>query len=208
MKLGKNKKIICLVISIILILLLSFKLPTFARFKNRVSSYSNVWSGNVASKYRSGDGTINNPYIISNGEELAYFFSQLENNDYEGVYFKLSNDILLNEGLFKYEDDLIKYIVDGNTYYVNNDKYYVNYYFSGTQVGSINSLSNLSNFKGVFDGDYHTIYGYYSSNSLFNNLSGEVTSLYIENAFVNGNGNLGILANSIIDGRITNVLVD
>lgn len=208
MKLGKNKKIICLVISIILILLLSFKLPTFARFKNRVSSYSNVWSGNVASKYRSGNGTINNPYIISNGEELAYFFSQLENNDYEGVYFKLSNDILLNEGLFKFEDDLIKYIVDGNTYYVNNDKYYDNSDFSGTQVGSINSLSNLSNFKGVFDGDYHTIYGYYSSNSLFNNLSGEVTSLYIENAFVNGNGNLGILANSIIDGSISNVLVD
>jgi len=208
MQLSKNKKIICLVIGIILILLLSFRLPTFARFKNRVSSYSNVWSGNIASKYRSGNGTVDNPYIISNGEELAYFFSQLVNNDYEGVYFKLSNDILLNEGLFKYEDDLIKYIVDGNTYYVNNDKYYDNSDFSGTQVGSINSLSNLSDFKGVIDGDYHTIYGYYSSNSFFNNLSGEVTSLYIENAFVNGNGNLGILANNIVDGSISNVLVD
>ena len=208
MELSKNKKIICLVIGIILILLLSFRLPTFARFKNRVSSNSGVWSGNIASKYRSGNGTVNNPYIISNGEELAYFFSQLENNDYEGVYFKLSNDILLNEGLFRYEDDLIKYIVDGNTYYINDGKYYDNSDFLGAQVGSINSLSSLSNFKGIIDGDYHTIYGYYSSNSFFNNLSGEVTSLYIENAFINGNGNLGILANNIVDGSISNVLVD
>ena len=208
MELSKNKKIIYLIFGIIFVLLLSYKLPTFARFKNRVSSYSNVWSGNVASKYKSGNGTSKDPYIISNGEELAYFSSQLENNNYEGVYFKLSNDILLNEGLFKYEDNFVKYIVDNTIYYVNGNEYYDNSDFLGEAVGRINIFPSLSNFKGFLDGDYHTIYGYFSENSLFDNLNGEVSSLYIENSFINGNGNLGILANKVVDGSVNNVLVD
>ena len=208
MRLSKNKKIICLVFGIIFVLLLSYKLPTFARFKNRNKSYSNVWSGNVATKYKSGNGTLNNPYIISNGEELAYFSSQLENNNYEGVYFKLSNDILLNEGSFKYENNLIEYNIGSNTYYINNGNYYDNSDYLGNSIGSINVLNSLSNFKGFFDGDYHTIYGYFNSDSLFNNLSGEITSLYIENAFINSNDNLGILADNIVNGSISNVLVD
>ena len=208
MKLSKNSKIIYLVLGVIFVLLLSFKLPAFARFKNRTTSYSNVWSGNVATRYKSGNGTISNPYIISNGEELAYFSSQLENNNYEDVYFKLSNDILLNEGSFKYENDLILYIIGSNTYYVNDNKYYDNSDFLGEPIGEINIFPSLSNFKGVIDGDYHTIYGYFNSNSLFSELNGEITSLYLENAFVKGNDNLGILANSVVDGSISNVLVD
>ena len=208
MKLSKNSKIIYLVFGVIFVLLLSFRLPAFARFKNRNASYSNVWSGNVATKYKSGNGTENNPYIISNGEELAYFSSQLENNNYEGVYFKLSNDILLNEGSFKYENDLVLYIVGLNTYYVDGDEYFDNSDFLGEPIGNINIFPSLSNFEGVFDGNYHTIYGYFSDSSLFSNLSGEITSLYIENAFIQGNDNLGILADSIIDGSVSNVLVD
>ena len=208
MKLSKNSKIIYFVLGVIFVLLLSFRLPTFARFKNRTTSYSNVWSGNVATKYKSGDGTENNPYIISNGEELAYFSSQLENNNYEGVYFKLSNDILLNEGSFKFEDDFVLYTIGSNTYYVDNDEYYDNSDFLGESIGNINVFPSLSGFKGILDGDYHTIYGYFSDSSLFSDLNGEITSLYIENAFIKGNYNLGILADSISDGSISNVLVD
>ncbi len=208
MELSKNKKIIYLIFFIIFVLLLSYKIPTFARFKNRNLSYSNVWNGSVASRYKSGNGSFDDPYIISNGEEFAYFSSQLENNNYEGVYFKLSNDILLNEGSFKYEDGFIKYSINGNVYYVNDDEYYDNSDFSGDSVGHINIFPSLSNFKGILDGDYHTVYGFYNSNSLFNNLNGEVTSLYVENAFIDGSGNLGVLANKIDGGSVSNVLVD
>ena len=208
MRLLRDKKIICLFSFVILILLLSSKIPAFARFKNRVSSSSNVWNGMVASRYKSGNGTSNNPYIISNCEELAYFSSQLENNNYEGVYFKISNNLRINEGIFKYENDLIEYIVSGTTYYIDGDKYYDNSDFLGEPVGEINIFPSLDGFSGVLDGDYHTIYGYYGSNGLFSDLSGEITSLYIENAFVQGSGNLGILADSIVDGSLTNVLVD
>ena len=97
-RLNKINKIILIVLSIVFILLLLFISPALARFRNRSISFDAVWSGNVATSYRSGNGTIDNPYIIANGEELAYFSSQLENNDYENSYFKITNHIKLNEG--------------------------------------------------------------------------------------------------------------
>ena len=206
MILSRDKKLY-IIFALIFILLLSFALPTFARYKNRISSYGNVWNGNVATHYKSGDGTNNSPYIISNGEELAYFSSQLENNNYEGVYFKLSNDILLNEGVFKYENDLVEYVVGNNTYYVNGNDYYDNDQFTGEPIGSINVLTSFDGFKGYFDGDSHTIFGYYSTDSLFKSLNGNINNLYIENAFVSGS-DLGILSDEITDGSISNVLVD
>lgn len=206
MILSRDKKLY-IIFALIFILLLSFALPTFARYKNRISSYSNVWSGNIATHYKSGDGTNNSPYIISNGEELAYFSSQLENNNYEGVYFKLSNDILLNEGIFKYENDLVEYVIGNNTYYVNGNDYYDNDQFTGEPIGSINVFPSLEGFEGNFDGDSHTIFGYYNTDSLFKSLSGNISSLYIENAFVNGS-NLGILSDKIIVGSVRDILID
>ena len=163
MKLSKNKKIIYSVLIVVVVLLLSYKIPTLARFKNRGISSSNVWSGMVASKYRSGTGTIDDPYIISNGDELAFFSSQLENNNYEDEYFKISNDILLNEGVFKYENDYLKYEINGNSYYLNGTDYYETTDFTLDRVGSINEFPSLENFKGTLDGDSHVIYGYYNS---------------------------------------------
>ena len=208
MKLDKNKKIICSVLIVTLILLLLYKIPTLARYKTRINSSSNVWNGMVASSYRSGTGTSNNPYIISNGDELAFFSSQLENNNYEGKYFKISNDILLNEGKFKYENNTLKYILNGNTYYLNGNDYYAESDFSGEKVGTVNTFPSLNGFKGVLDGDYHVIYGYYNDNALFTDLNGDIELLYIENALVVGNSSLAILADTITDSVVTNVLVD
>lgn len=209
-RLNKNEKIILVVLFVLFILLLLFKSPALARFKNRSLSSSNVWSGEVATSYKSGNGNQDNPYIISNGEELAYFSSMLENNNYEGKYFKLVNNIRLNDGVFKYEDGNIEYIVNDTIYYVNGTSYYGNSEFLGDPIGTINVLSSLDSFEGYFDGDSHVIYGMYMNSDeagLFTNLSGEVDSLYISNAFVNGN-NSGILSNSITSGSVSNVMVD
>ena len=208
MKLSKNKKIIYSVLIVALILLLLYKIPTLARYKTRVNSSGDVWSGMVASSYRSGTGTSNNPYIISNGDELAFFSSQLENNNYEGKYFKISNDILLNGGSFKYENDTLVYILNGNTYYLNGNDYYASSDFSGEKVGTLNSFPSLKNFKGTLDGDYHVIYGYYSDKALFKNLNGNVSSLYIENAAVKSSSSASIFADTITDSTIANVAVD
>ena len=204
----KNKRIICVVLIMVLILLFSYKHPTFGKYNNRGNTGINVWSGMVASNYRSGNGTRENPYIISTGEELAYFSSQLENNDYSNSYFKIANNILLNEGMFKYENDVLMYTVNSITYYVNNDEYYDNPNFIGESAGTLNKLNSLSGFKGTIDGDFHTIFGYFSDEALFTSLEGNVTSLSLENAVVNASSSKGLFADTIASGNISNIIVD
>ena len=51
------------------------------------------WTGNVAA-WTQGSGTLADPYLIENGEHLAYLAEQVNGgNDYSGVYFKLANNI-------------------------------------------------------------------------------------------------------------------
>ena len=56
-----------------------------------------MWDGTVATGFEIGSGTQIEPYLISNGEELAYLAQQVNNGTtYEGVYFQLTSDINLN----------------------------------------------------------------------------------------------------------------
>ena len=207
MSMIKNRRIIYSVFIIALISLIFCILPALGRYKNEttLSSDIRVWSGKVASSYRSGNGTKANPYVISSAEELAYLSENLKTTDYKGKYFKIINDIIINKGYFIYENNVLKYSLNGNIYYVNEDKYYNSQDFTQDEVGNLNVFPSLSNFKGYLDGNFKTIYGYYANESLFNQISGELTSLYINNAFVNGKS---ILANKIIDGSINNIYIE
>ena len=209
MKALANKKIIIIIIILFAALILSYIIPTLARYKNRnLFERGAVWSGNVATKFRSGNGSLNNPYIISNGEELAYLSQELNDNDFANTYFKLSNNIILNEGEFGYDNNLITYTLNSNTYYINNNDYYVSSTYEGEKSGSLNIFNPLDGFKGILDGNNKIIYGFYGSNSLFDNLSGNISNLYIENAFINANGNASIFASNIKDATISNILID
>ena len=53
-----------------------------------------IWSGKVATKFAAGSGKEDDPYIISNGAELAY---AVRGKGFGGSYFKLTNDIYLND---------------------------------------------------------------------------------------------------------------
>ena len=53
-----------------------------------------VWKGNIATKFVWGNGNQNEPYLITNGDELAYLAQQVNNGEnYAGKYFQLTNDI-------------------------------------------------------------------------------------------------------------------
>lgn len=204
------------VIILTLILLVSIGVPTLSRYKNRNTIINApVWDGSVASSYRKGNGTENNPYIISNGSELAYFATQLLNQDYSNTYFALSNDIILNNGIFKYDSDNgIQYIIDKNIYYLGDysDKYYENNDRDGTEIGNVNLFSSLNGFKGNFDGRSFTIYGLYitdennSELALFTNLEGNIKDLYVENALIYGGTITGGIASTTNNASIENVL--
>lgn len=53
-----------------------------------------VWNGNIADKFAWGNGNENEPYLITNGEELAYLAEKVVGGEkYDGKYFQLANDI-------------------------------------------------------------------------------------------------------------------
>lgn len=55
-----------------------------------LEGYSNKWDGNIAFSFAGGSGTKTNPYIIENGGQLLLM------KDYSSSYFKLANDIDLD----------------------------------------------------------------------------------------------------------------
>ncbi len=216
----RNKKIskkTLLIIVISLILVITLATPTLSRFVSLgfVPSNLPVWDGSVASSYESGDGSKENPYIISSGAQFAYFAKELENQNYENTYFKLGNDIILNDGFFTTDAENINYIYNENTYYIN--KYTAELYTNSTleekASESINLFSSINKFAGNLDGSFHSIYGLYLTDkdskelALFNNLTGKVENLFIENTMVVGNEITSGLANNASGAEISNVYI-
>ena len=216
----KNKiKFLILVMGLFLLLLVA--IPTLSRYRNKnVFPTLSVWDGSIATEYKSGDGSVEDPYLISNGSELAYFSAQLEENDnegYEGKYFKLSNDIMLNKGIFKYDSELkSQYILDENTYYLDGytGKYYEDEIEFDEEIGLVNIFKSLNGFKGFFDGSSFTIYGLYVADEeenelgLFTNLEGEIHNLYVDNAIIYGGLRTGGIVSTATNSVIKNVLFD
>ena len=214
MKLLKNKsrkefnenKLIVLIVILLILLAVSVTIPTLSQYNNRTSTNTiATWDGNVASSYRSGEGTLEEPYVISDGAELAYFASQLETTNYENKYFILNNDIVLNDGVFIYDkENGIRYIKDGikNIITPNEDN------------SVINEFKSIDGFKGNFNGNSHSIYGVYideslnEQNGLFTNLEGNVSNLYIENSVIYSGTIIAGVASTATNSNITNVLYD
>ena len=99
------------------------------------------WDGTVATGYAGGTGTAADPYKIANGQQLAYLAQQVdEGNEYEGVYFKLTADILLNDDV----DD------EPNEW---------------NPIGKCKDDGVFTKFKGIFDGANHKVIGMYINDS-------------------------------------------
>lgn len=216
-KLSKFQKLICLILILGFILLLTIGIPTLARYKNRRAITASVWDGSVATSYKRGSGTEADPFIISNGSELAYFSNQLLNTDYNNTYFALSNDIVLNEGVFKYDsNNKIQYILDSEIYYVDyySNKYFDNVDMAGPEIGTINIFAPLNGFKGAFNGGSFTIYGLYITDesldqlALFTNLEGNVSDLYVQNAIIYGGSVTAGVAATTNNSLLHNILFD
>ena len=114
-----------------------------------------VWDGSVASDFAGGDGTETNPYLISNGAELALLQAKIANAGQAAEYFdksyKLTADIVLNEG-------------DAATWADS---------FTGHAFTPIGVWNNtISSFGGHFDGDGHTISGLYITNTYESGVGG------------------------------------
>jgi hypothetical protein len=139
-----------------------------------VGESGRAWDGTTAKAFACGSGTKLSPFIILTAEQLAYlsFVVGASEKDYQGKYFKLAADILLNEG--KVIDDKGGFVADSAKLH------------KWTPIGN----SSVA-FDGNFDGAGHTVSGMFinttsSHNGLFGNSSGTVQNVTVENSWVSG----------------------
>ena len=141
-----------------------------------------VWSGKVAKKFNSGTGTKTDPYIITNGAELAY---AVKKKGFNGSYFKLTNDIYLN--------DVSNINWAKNT---ENNKWIVN-----------------SEFNGHLDGDGHIVYGVWFPDdnaaesagliSVFN--SGSIKNIGVRYSQISARVNAGAIVGITLKGGLKEI---
>ena len=149
-----------------------------------------VWNGSVADEFAGGSGTEADPYLISNGAELAKL-AKLANDvngvtGYSGKYFKLTADIVLNntEGWETWNEKTENLNV-------------------WTPIGN-----SSCKFRGIFDGNGHTVKGVYiNGNSsycgLFGNvLSGTIKNLQVAESFIKGDDWVGGVVGYMFSGTL------
>lgn len=149
-----------------------------------------AWNGAAAGSFDSGSGTADDPFIISNGGQLAYLANLVNggNSYYSGLHYKLDCDIVLN--------DTQNYSDWGSNAPENK----------WTPIGE---SQNDVCFSGTFDGDGHTVSGMYVSgeheySGLFGVVkNGSIKNLNVEKSYVSGKGNCG----GIIGCFISNVML-
>ena len=207
----KNKKLNLFIILICSFLFICVLIPSLAKLVTSKTYVNGEWDGSIALSFNSGDGTEESPYIISNASEFAYFKESLKTNNYENKYIKITNDIVLNAGLFKVDEHL-EYIKDDMTYYLdsNTNKYYEDSSFEN-YIGMINKFEKMNSFNGILDGGNHTIYGLFikgDNSSLFESISGTISNLVIENAYIYGENTSSGLALNSNGASISNIIVD
>ena len=139
-----------------------------------------IWDGTTATEFAGGEGTPQNPYLISNGAQLYKMVKEYTNAPTASgsvnmtTYFKLTNDIHLN--------DVKKSDMLNPTEASWGAKFNEWYSVSNKNVG----------FCGDLDGAGYTVYGLYGTNKRFVGLipmltdGGNVHNLNLKNSFVRG----------------------
>ena len=117
---------------LVVVLLLFFAVNIFAIFNTFTEkTTSSIWDGVVATKFKKGDGSALNPYVIDDGRELAYFFTLIngdKSEEYFNKFYTITNNIDLNGYDFSYSEfnKTFSGNLDGNGYTIFNfkiDKY-------------------------------------------------------------------------------------
>ncbi len=210
------KKYLITGLSLILIVFTFFATPTFSRLINGVFNDTMMeWKGDIASSYQAGSGTTEDPYQISTPSELAYFSRMLEMTDYQDTNFILTNDLIMNKGIFSKEENLIVYNYENNKYYLEpyTNNLYTDNSFTTTADVPMYDFYSINNFKGNLDGNFYSIYGLYVTEenkdniALFNNVSGTIENVFFEHALIYGDNNVSGLTTNLDSATLSNIYV-
>lgn len=168
----KHRKILFAVTMFIVIILSWSFINSFSE-----TTSSSAWDGVVSKSFASGTGTVNNPYVISNAGEYAYFKSMLESEDayiYLNKNYSITNSFNYGEYNLSINNTLpFTGTINGNGNTISN----------GVITNSLfNSLNGASISNIAFDIDY-----------FLNNETGGVVS----NGSINSNFELIVLNGNI-----------
>lgn len=139
-----------------------------------------------ANPFDGGDGTESNPYRIRTAQQLMNFAWMVnDGEEYEGKYFLMTDDIVLNEGVITEKGSFNE---EGS-------------FKDCIGIGHYNAIAD-DDFCGIFDGGGHTIYGFYR-NIKQNETEHYTAALFysLDNAIVQ---NLNI-SHSLIDNYQPNI---
>ncbi len=164
----KSKKLIAMLLSIALIFSCLVAFPALAETETVT-----VWDG-TADKELEGSGDEKDPYLITNAGELYYAVTTTR-----GYYFKLANDIIIN--------DITVKIVDGVGVVYNAD---------GTAALDDSALAELNGwntsmtaFRGHINGDGNIVRGLYVNSEIADGSDGK--------DYQNGRGLINAIANGV-----------
>ena len=132
-------------------------------FRNTFSekTTSSIWDGTIATSFSSGTGTSSDPYIITNGSELAYFIKLINSDnssEYFNKYYEINNNINLDGREFSFASANKQFsgVLNGGGYTISNFKiseYYTDLEETTASFSFMSSLYNSDikniNFKDV-----------------------------------------------------------
>ncbi|MBO5322123.1 MAG: family 16 glycosylhydrolase [Clostridia bacterium] len=189
----KKTKLFHSIIAFTLILSILFSLFVFgpvtlsatAEGSNTSTEEIEYWSGKAATDFAGGSGTIDDPYLIDNGEQLYLMVKVYSDAGTASgsvntkTYFKLRKDIYLNKVT---DADLENPTVDS----WNAKGFNPWFTLGGTSQG----------FCGNFDGDGHTVYGLFAYGGFAGLIplladGGNVQNVNLKNSYIYGNTNGG-----------------
>lgn len=139
-------------------------LKFYAKIKKNAADVDWSYPTSTPTLTWSGEGTVNNPYIITTSQQLADFSYMVNNGtSYSGQYIELGADIDLN----------YRYTVSGPEAV----------YAQWKPIG----YSSYFNFRGSFEGNYHTVKGIYINSTCdYAGFFGYVSDAKIKNITVQG----------------------
>ena len=98
----KNRR---LLVSMLLLFFVANLFAIFTTYSEKTSS--TIWDGSIAHKFGGGDGSFNNPYLIKNGSELAYFFTLINSEDNTEYFNKFYEWYKVNKDKISTNDNKI-----------------------------------------------------------------------------------------------------
>ncbi len=221
MKCSKNirKRLVLSVFFLLIIaigLISKFSPNTFSSF----ATIENVWSGDVATSFYGGNGTKENPFLISSGEELAYFakvINEETNTNYLSASYILTNDINMDNLPFTSiggKDRYFNGVFDGNGYSISNlnivssDNNYALFYgldkAEFKNVNLKNVKESIENMEGLNTG---VLAIDVKNQSVIKNVSVNGASITLTDTVID-QLNVGGLVNNIADSSIENTYID